>query len=139
MSFIVLQLTLTEQQAHHTVLLGSFETSLQRLAAVPLHPSIKAAVQEYQTSALANSVASVNTTAGGVPGLQGLPGVGGTAAAPVEVNTLLDCIPVERERVYLAQCVANHKKVSVQLLPACLRTAALVDDCMCRGWFLSVL
>jgi hypothetical protein len=114
MSFVSLQLTLTEQQAHHAVLLGSFEASLQRLAAVPLHPSIKAAVQEYQVSALANSVASVNTAAGGVPGLQGLPGVGGTAAAPVEVNTLLDCIPVERERVYLAQCVANHKKVCVQ-------------------------
>jgi hypothetical protein len=125
MSFIVLQLTLTEQQAHHAVLLGSFETSLQRLAAVPLHPSIKAAVQEYQVSALANSVASVNTTAGGVPGLQGLPGVGGTAAAPVEVNTLLDCIPVERERVYLAQCVANHKKVTcVLFVSARLRTAS---------------
>lgn len=115
-----MQHTLSEQQSRHAALLGNFDASLQRLAAVPLHPALRAAIHDYQAqgASLSSSVATASVSAS-TTAAQGVTGAGigavtgGPAGgvAPTEFATLLDCIPVERERVYLAQCSVNHKKV----------------------------
>jgi hypothetical protein len=93
------QAKLREQQSKHTSLIDNFDASLRALSAVPLHPALRAAIEDYQGSALGSSTASATSAAAGAAG------VGAT-------GTLLDCIPVDRERVFLSQCAANHRKVS---------------------------
>jgi len=49
-------------------------------------------------------------------------------------QTLYDCVPVDRERVYLAQCASNHKKVYADLFVCiCLLIASLaVGSFLCK-------
>eukprot|EP01032_Pedospumella_encystans_P013316 gene13316-15338_t len=129
---------LSVQQNEHTALLDSFEASLERLAQVPLHPAIKAAFSEYTAAASLNAS---STTAGyaGAAGGAITPTTTTPTTTPPNLNnitinttnpatttntanvnismaqTLYDCVPVDRERVYLAQCASNHKKVEDNL------------------------
>lgn len=96
---------LREQQSKHTALIDNFDASLRALSAVPLHPALRAAIEDYQGSALGSSTASATSASAGAAGAGAAGGAGAT-------GTLLDCIPVDRERVFLSQCAANHRKVS---------------------------
>jgi hypothetical protein len=101
MHVAVLKAKLREQQSKHTALIENFDASLRALSAVPLHPALRAAIEDYQGSALGSSTASAGSAA-----------VASSAAG--NTGTLLDCIPVDREKVFLSQCAANHRKVSVR-------------------------
>jgi len=104
---------LTAQQSEHATLLDSFEASLQSLAQVPLHPAIKAAFAEYTASAL-NASSAAQGREGGARERDSSRDGGTPVPNLAQAQTLYDCVPVDRERVYLAQCVSNHKKVCVR-------------------------
>jgi hypothetical protein len=114
------------------VLLENFEQSLENLTKVPLHPSLRLAIENYAAHMLSmqgstsagggggggvNAAGSSASTGGGGGG--GIAGVSPQPSQPLlnatATGTLIDCIPVDRERAFLVQCVANHKKVCVVL------------------------
>jgi hypothetical protein len=96
----LLQAKLREQQSRHTTLIDNFDASLRALSSVPLHPALRAAIEDYQSTALGSSTTSAGSAAAVAANATGTTG------------TLLDCIPVDREKVFLSQCAANHRKVS---------------------------
>ena len=142
---IFLQSKLSVQQSEHTALLDSFEASLERLAQVPLHPAIKAAFSEYTAAASLNASSTTAGGAGyaGAAGGAITPTTTTPTSTPPNLNTitintanttnpattmntanvnistaqtLYDCVPVDRERMYLAQCASNHKKVCLSFI-----------------------
>ena len=75
---------------------------------MPLHPAIKAAFAEYTASTLNASSAPQGREGGARDSSRD----GGTPVPNIaQAQTLYDCVPVDRESVYLAPCVSNHMKV----------------------------
>jgi hypothetical protein len=117
------------------VLLENFEQSLENLTKVPLHPSLRLAIESYAAHMLnmqgstsagggggGGSGGGVNTAGSSASTAAAGGGIAGVSPQPSQpllnataTGTLIDCIPVDRERAFLVQCVANHKKVCVVL------------------------
>ena len=83
----------------HATLLQGFEPLLRHLSAIPLHPSL---VARASTHRLSSTAAATNTTT-----------AASTSAVPSTSipRTLLDTVPVERERTWALQCQDSHNKL----------------------------
>jgi Autophagy protein ATG17-like domain/Autophagy-related protein 11 len=94
--------TFRAKTSAHAQLLAGFEGTLQQLAAMPLHPSLihAAARHRHHTSHPAAAAAAAATA-------------GETSAAPMHphMTTLLDTVPVERERNWMQQCQTSHTRL----------------------------
>lgn len=90
-SYETLEEKICEQQKHHLELVLNFESNLNKLIKIELHPAIKNAINKHKMENLSASYSQA------------------------EINTLYDCIPADRERAFLKQCADNHYKVEDNL------------------------
>jgi hypothetical protein len=82
----------------HGQLLSGFETTLQHLAAVPLHPAlVSAAATAASRQLCAGTGGNTSTAAAGI--------------VQQHMATLLDTVPVERERSWMQQCQTSHHRL----------------------------
>lgn len=87
--------TFRAKTSAHAQLLAGFEGTLQQLASIPLHPSLIHAAARHQHHHTPH------------------PTAGEASAAPMnpQMTTLLDTVPVERERNWMQQCQTSHTRL----------------------------
>ena len=118
---------LSKQQEAHIKLLNDFEKTLSILRSVELHPSLKHAISKYissntDTSSSNSNIfsdtasASSNRSKASGDGICSTSEASSSSTATATINSLCDCIPVDRERTYYMQCCENHRVVEETLL-----------------------
>ena len=126
-SFLQSEEKLLSQQNLHEKLLYSFESNLSKLKSIPLHNSFIDAIEDLQLNITSNVASSLNIGSGSdgasansskmAPAF-GISEVVNNAKACLNRNqqiTLLDCLPIEKERVWHLRCVEVHQKVQSSL------------------------
>ncbi|KAJ1402331.1 hypothetical protein B484DRAFT_233054 [Ochromonadaceae sp. CCMP2298] len=120
-NYEALEKKLSLQQQRHASVLASFAPSLQGLSMVQLHPAIATAIAQLSLSdaTCVKKGLSASADVGAGVGVGQGTGLGGASVG--SGMTLYDCVPVERERAYLQQCEANHRRVDESLRRAGLQ------------------
>jgi len=124
---------LTSQQITRRQLLTKFEESLKSLKEIPLHPQIKEAIYHFYIHYTTTMEQGVGVNSNGNRSRAGSIGSGSSGMDVTgsgdhsnhsnylyhifqsnnidDINTLYECIPLEREKKFLSECNVNHNKV----------------------------
>lgn len=89
-SFEVARQHLIEQQSRHKELLNGFEDKMMNLSKIPIHPSLRVAMENAKIAKSADQNAS---------------------RLQIQFETLIDTIPLDKERLWRDNCAQAHQKV----------------------------
>jgi hypothetical protein len=117
-----LQAIFSQQQETHRTLLESFESNLESLKNIPLHPSLLQSYERWkqlqlqyyvqQQQQLSNPSVNNLSASWVTPTPYTVP----LTTEPIfpTLKTLHNCIPEDRERLYYQHCVENHRTLSAK-------------------------
>lgn len=103
------------QQTKHKLLLDSFENDLDKLASLYLHSSFVTQTNILNIQSVLPNLASSSGAPNNSSNGSGGSGGSNKETHLVKLKSLLDCLPVDKERQWYRQCGDVHKRVDNNL------------------------